>query len=165
MMMATSVFVLLVGVVEDLRSKKVKNVLILSLFVLSLCVVLWVEGMSFFPMAMLSFVTALAMGFPLFLLGVLGAADVKLFSVLALLLTWNEVLVVGAWALVWGALLGVVRALLSGEGLKVFSNVWRVLRLQGAPEKQELHFIPFTVALLFGWMTNLVMNQYGGFWL
>ncbi len=152
---------LTLGVFQDLKMRKVRNEFIVIGFFMALILLLINEGVSGLPIGLLSLVAALGIGFPLYLLKIVGAGDVKLLMVLSLNLDWNAVLVVGTSALIWGALLGVFQMLLKKQIGYLVSNLVTVLRTRTGLESKELHHIPFTVALLFGWLTHVTLLQTG----
>ncbi|MGE3973863.1 MAG: prepilin peptidase [Bdellovibrionales bacterium] len=153
------------AVIEDLKQRKVRNNFIIVSFVMALVLLLLQEGIQGLPVGMLSLVAAFGVGFPLFLLRVVGAGDVKLLMVLALNLDWNAVLTVACASLVWGALLGIIQILLKKQGHVLAQNLVSIMKTRTALQSQELHHIPFTVALLLGWLTHITMTQNGGVWL
>ena len=88
----------------------------------------------------------------------LGAGDMKVLGVLGLATNWQVAIWTAIFSLVWGALLGVFKALLEGKGLALLNNTLNVLNRQTRPETQHYHRIPYTVALLLGWATFVSMS-------
>ncbi len=148
--------ILLISVVEDLRTKKVRNQTVLLLGVVALAVGLGLDGFKAIPWSLLSVSTAFFLGFPLFMFGILGAGDIKVFMAFSVLVSWDAVMFVGVASLVWGAALGIGRSILSGQGRVLAANTWGLIRYQRKPMVTELTHIPYTVALLFGWASYLV---------
>lgn len=153
--------VLMAGVIDDLRSRKVHNPLIVALFG---CVVVF-QFLAFGAQGILSgflaLGVALGLSAPMVLTGMLGGGDMKLYAVFAVATNITITLWVGVYSLVWGALFGVLVALAKGHGTLLIMNVAGLLKRQ-RPAEAHLTKIPFTVALLFGWMTYLSLSHWGG---
>ncbi|MBY0384379.1 hypothetical protein K2X05_04400 [bacterium] len=86
---------------------------------------------------------------PLFFAGVVGAGDIKLMGVFCLLTNPMTSLSVLTYSLFWGLLMGLMKLFLSGQ-LLTFTQSF-VLR---TPQTQNQK-IPYTVAILLGWLTFL----------
>lgn len=151
--------IIFISMFSDLKTKKVKNSLVLTMGVLAFAVAVGLEGWKAVPWSLLSVSTVFFFGFPLFIMGVLGAGDVKVLMAFSVLVSWDAAIFVGVSSLVWGAALGVAQSLVAGQGKTLVLNAWGVFRHQKSPERSELHFIPFTVAMMFGWASYLVQTQ------
>lgn len=151
--------ILVCGVIDDLRSQKVHNALVLSLFALTLVTISILSGPSSLIFGFYGFALALLFTLPLFFAKVIGGGDVKLFAIFGLATTMNAVFHVAILSILWGALLGLVRSILSGQFKQLILSTTQLLWTKGEGQKQFK--IPFTVALLFGWMTYLSLNQVG----
>lgn len=150
--------VLLAGVIDDLRSRKVHNYLVLTLAALAFTTTFIFGGLPGVKEGLLAFLTALAIGIPLTLARVVGAGDMKLLAAFALATNWSAVVTVSVASVFWGALLGVVRALLGRDLGTLMATTWLVMKRQ-KPEAQTLHHIPYSVALFFGWLTHLTLSR------
>lgn len=146
--------VLAAGVVNDLKSRKVKNWLSLSLAIACFLAAIVFNGLNqgtFTTMA-LSFGTALGMTFPLVFARMFGAGDMKLMLAFSLASTASDVFYILIYSLIWGAILGIFQAVLAKQGLQLLQNTYKLMT-KDKPESEKLHRIPYTVALLFGWLT------------
>lgn len=153
--------ILIAGVANDIRERKVRNILVLISACLAIFSTLVFRGTSEVSSAALAFGAAMAMTLPLVLAKVLGAGDMKLLMAFALAVTPQAVFTTVIVSLFAGALLGVFRAALSGHLVRVLKNTGSILR--GAkPEQLNTTKIPYTVALLFGWLTYLSLEWQGG---
>jgi prepilin peptidase CpaA len=150
-----ALLLLLAGVADDLRSRKVHNLLTLLGFVLGLGCVIAIQGLSGFMVAGLSLLTAIAAVLPLYMIKAIGGGDVKLFLAVSVLLNWQQVLIALLGSLVWGSLLGIFQVVLKGEGKAFLHNLLAVFNRAKLPE-QKTHKVPFTIALLFGFLTSFV---------
>lgn len=157
-MLAT--FILFSGVLDDLRSQKVHNKLIIALFCITIILVPVLSGPSALITALVSFGLALMFSIPLVLVGVIGGGDMKLFAVFGLATNVPAVIGVGVYSLAWGALLGVVRAALSGKFQELLLSTTQLLWIKKGPGQKQFK-IPFTVALFFGWLTHVTLVQLG----
>lgn len=151
-------FILLSGVLDDLRSQKVHNKLIIALFCITLILTPILLGPSALVSALISFGLALMFSIPLVLIGVIGGGDMKLFAVFGLATNIPAVIGVGVYSLIWGALLGIIRAAMGGKLQELVLSTTQLLWIKkGSGQKQFK--IPFTVAMFFGWLTHLTLVQ------
>jgi prepilin peptidase CpaA len=153
--------ILLSGVIDDLRSRKVHNKLVLILSGLALIAVVAMWGFHGLLYSLIAVLTVIALCVPLVLTGVMGAGDMKLLMAFAIATSWNSVLWVLVYSLVWGALLGVFSAVLRGQGRLLLASTMSVALFR-KQSQFPLHKIPYTIALFFGWLTELSFNHFGG---
>lgn len=152
---AVGSIIIAASVIDDLMTKKIHNWLIIASLVIAIACIAY-SGSSFFE-AGLSFALLFALSAPLFALGALGGGDAKLFMVLSLLMPWSESLNFFFYSMVWGALFGLVRSVLDGKGLLLIKNIFKILKSQNK-EEIELQKVPFSIAILFGWLTTLSLG-------
>lgn len=158
-MTIVATLILFCGMLDDLRSQKVHNKLILVLFFVALLSLIALHGVYALPSALLSFALALAFGIPLVLVGAIGGGDMKLLAVFGLATHISAVLGVAIYSLLWGALLGLVRAGFMGKLQDLVLSTTQLLWVRGATHSALK--IPYTVALFFGWLTHLTLVQVG----
>lgn len=153
----TSIAFLLLGagVANDLRARKVQNQIIVIGMTACLLYVGLSQGLAGLFVACISFLTALVAILPLYILRILGGGDVKLFLTLSILLSWQEVLVTLLGSILWGSVLGTAQVFLRGD-IKAFAHNMMALAQRVKPPEQKVHKIPYTVALLFGYLTSMV---------
>ena len=144
---------LLSAVVDDLRSKKIHNVLILSLLGVALVCVLIFRGVEGLFPALLNLLIALGVSIPLVLLKVIGGGDMKIYAVLALVLSPRAVLLSLICAFFWGALLGLIKVILDKKTGLMYVNFMSLLKLK-KPSSDMLHSFPFSVSLFLGWLSS-----------
>ena len=159
MIVPTLIFV--VGVVDDLRLKKIPNQHTFIFAAVSLLSTILISGGTGLVQGVLACSLALALTLPLVLGKVLGAGDMKLLAAASLILDWRAVSIILVSSLVWGALLGVVRAALDGRAMILFKNTAQLMGGRKA-DTLEMTKIPFAVALTFGWFTYLGSFSWGG---
>lgn len=152
--------ILFSGVVDDLRSQKVHNKLILTLLPLALASQFIAFGFQGLAYGALAFGLALILTAPMVLTGMLGGGDMKLYAIFALATNLNATIWVGITSLVWGGVLGVTRALLNRQGTLLLMNTIGLLKKE-RPNDSHTTKVPYTVALAFGWMTYLSLTQFG----
>lgn len=155
---ALAILLLLAGVVNDLRERKVRNQLVLVGFVLGLVCILALQGTSGLITSLLSLLTAGVAILPLYILRVFGGGDVKLFLAVSVLMGWKAVLISLFGAIVWGAVLGILQVVLQGKGKAFAHNMLALAHSRSKLPETQVHKIPFTVALFFGYLTNLVVG-------
>lgn len=160
-MWAVATGTLLAGMVDDFRSRKVHNGLILSLFPVVLILSLYYRGMDGSMIGMGAFLLALVATIPLYSFGALGGGDVKLFAIFALAVDPVSMFWTLVYSILWGTLFGLTRAALQKQLLTLVKNTYRLTGRQRT-QVQEVQKIPFTFALLLGWFTQLTMLRTGG---
>lgn len=144
--------ILAAGVIDDIRSRKVHNELVLVSLAIAAAYSIYAGGLAGLGTGLLGMGAALFMTLPLVLFGILGAGDLKLFLAFGLATSWNAAVYVGIAALIWGAIFGILRAAAGGQLKTLFANT---VNLASRKPAGELHRIPYTVALLMGWLTYL----------
>lgn len=144
---------LLSAVVDDLRSKKIHNYLILVLLAVAFISVLVVQGVQGLFPALLNLLIALGIGVPLVLLKIIGGGDMKLYAVLALVLSHRAVILSLVCALFWGALLGLIKVILDKKAGLMYINLLSLLKLK-KPSSDMLHSFPFSISLFLGWLSS-----------
>lgn len=164
MLVATTIvpsLILCAGLIDDLRSRKVHNWLILSLAGLSLTFLFFHGGGPALEQGLYGMGAALLVGIPLVLMRILGAGDMKLLAVFGLVTSWSTALSVVGWSVIWGAVLGLFYALVTGRLKALFTSTGKIASGKTV-EKTELQTIPYTVAILLGWLSYLTQSQSGG---
>jgi prepilin peptidase CpaA len=155
---------LIAAVVTDLRTKKVPNRLIVGAFVVALLAMIAIDGFAGYLPLLASLGTALVFSLPLYFVRAIGGGDFKLILVTALFMNWHGVIVMVVSSMLWGSLLGVTQAVLKGHGKQLATNLFSIL-MKVKPDAQLLHKMPFTVAILFGWLTHLTFQATGVEWI
>jgi len=153
--------ILLTGVIDDMRSRKVHNQLIIALLVLTLTVQIISGGTDGLLSGAIGLGAALVFCLPLVLARVIGAGDMKLLAVFGLSTHWTAVGAVLFLSLFWGAVLGVARAALKGE-LTMLLYSTASIAMRKKPPHASLQSIPYSVALLFGWLSYLTVVRLQG---
>lgn len=153
--------ILAAGTFDDLRSQKIHNKLILILLPIAIISQFLGFGTQGLALGFLAFGLALCFSIPMVLSGMLGGGDMKLYAVFAMATNFHATLWVGVYSLFWGALFGIFRSILMGQGLVLVMNVVGLMKNE-KPESAHLTKIPYSVALLMGWMTYLSLQQLGG---
>src|SRR4051812_27750863 len=102
--LVTASAILLAGVVDDLRSRKVHNKLFIVCAVAAVLVNFAFHGLGGLNTALLGFVAGFLVLLPLVLMKVIGAGDMKLFAAFGAMVGWSAVIDVAVLALVWGAI-------------------------------------------------------------
>ncbi len=152
-------FILVVGIADDLRSRKIHNQLILFFIPLALLSVLVVRGpAALLSISLISGLVALLISIPLYSLKVIGGGDLKLYMAVSLTWDWNTCVWSFICALPISLVFGLLRIIFKGELKKFFFNIWALVQFQKIDQKQAQTF-PFSVALFLGWLTYLVLEK------
>lgn len=155
--------VLIAGIINDLKSRKVRNFLVLLLLITSLANVYFFAGWEGFKWGGLSLLVALGSCLPLVLTRIMGAGDMKLLMAFSVGVSPISVFLVLIYSFVWGALLGILQAVLKGDGMNLLNNTLAIVTGgKKAVSEEKLHRIPYTVALFFGWLTQLSLTGFSG---
>jgi prepilin peptidase CpaA len=149
-----------VTVWQDLQERKVKNHTTVALLIVGFVTAFFAEGSSGLLNAAMSLAVAFLAGLPLYLPRVLGGGDYKLVMALSPFLMWNQVLILVLSSLIWGSLLGLLMVILKGK-LKSFVTNLKLIFMKTKPAEDALHKIPYSVALVFGYLTAIALK---GWW-
>ncbi len=144
--------ILLSGLIDDLRSRKIHNYLIIFLIILSLATLIFIRGLDSLLPAFAGALLAFALGFPLFLLRVIGGGDIKLYIVLGLVLPSRHLIFTFLFSFLWAGLLGLIKALLDRKIKTLFLNLLSLLKWK-LPSADQVTTFPFSVSLFFAWLT------------
>ncbi len=151
---------LLAACLTDIMYKKVLNWFVVAGFFCVLASHLIFGNQEVLLEASFGLGLALTLALPLYLIKGLGGGDLKIFAVFGFATHPSAVLFTFLAALVWGCILGILRAVFEKKGQALFNNFYKIITLK-RPEPQTLHKIPFTVALLAGWFSFLIYEAYG----
>ena len=146
-------FILICAVIDDLRSRKIHNVLVLILLAVTVLSILIFQGFSGLIPALLKFLMALSVTVPLVLLKIIGGGDMKLYAVLALILPPRILLFSLICAFFWGAVLGIIKVVLDKKVGLVYMNILSLFKLK-KPSSDMLHSFPFSISLFLGWLSS-----------
>ena len=151
--------ILIAGIVDDLRSRKIHNHLILFFIPLALLSVLVFKGGSaLLSVSLISGLVSLLISIPLYALRMIGGGDVKLYFAVSLTLGLNATLWSFVYALPISLVFGLIRTLLKGEIKQFGINILDLIRLRKV-DAQKTQTFPFSVALFLGWLTYLVLQH------
>ena len=157
-------FFLVLGFFFDLKTKKIPNRFLLISFAVFLSFLFFkAYGLEFKMQKNLvleslsGFFVAFFCTLPLYLLGALGAGDVKFFSVFGMLHRGELVLETFFYSLCWALVFGLFMVIFQGN-LKIFLNNLRSLSFYQKPTKA--HRIPFSFPFFMGFLSY--SSLYGG---
>ncbi len=146
---------LVAAVIDDLCFKKFHNWLFLTLTLIGSIHLFWFSNLTLWQ-GLGGFVVGGALMLPLVLMGATGAGDMKFMMCFGILMGTVTTFEIFVYALFWGALIGVLQSLLAGKFTQLMSNMTVFFYKLKPAEPQK---IPYTVAILFGWVTHI---QFGG---
>jgi prepilin peptidase CpaA len=151
--------ILVLAAIDDLRSQKVHNKLVIALLIFTFIALLVTGGPYSILPGLVSFSVALMFAIPLTLVRVIGGGDMKIFAVFGLATNISAVIGVAIFSILWGALLGLIRALFMGNFKELLLSTSQLLWVKG--ESRTEFKIPYTIALLVGWLTHLTLVRMG----
>lgn len=150
--------ILLIAIVDDLRSRKIHNQLIVFLFPVVLGLVFWIGGLEGLKAGAISAAVALIFAVPLTLGRVIGGGDLKLLFLFAWTVVWLDLVKVFLYSLPWALVLGLVKTALEGKLKDFFFNIVFMLKFRKT-KGLKLHSVPFSVALFVGWISLLTLQR------
>ena len=136
----TAVGLALVAVAWDLATRRIPNVLTFGAALVALIVHAYIGGWNGLGMAAAGWAAGVALFFPIFALGGMGAGDVKLLGAVGAWLGPGAAIWVALYSGIAGGLMGLLVAGFSGYLGQALINVkslvmyWRIVGLKPAPE-------------------------------
>lgn len=146
--------ILIVGVVDDLRTKKIHNKLVIVL----LAIAALYQFAFFGPTGLLQGLMASGLAFlifvPMVLSKMLGAGDMKLMLAFGMSTIWVNVLWTSIYSLVWAAVFGIIYAISHKKLTGLLVNTIDLAKFKKGASDNTLK-IPYSIALLMGWLHQL----------
>lgn len=161
MMLLVATLILFAGFVDDMRSRKVHNWLVLAAAVVAVVASLALRGWSGTQLGLMALALAIVVTIPVYFAKVVGGGDVKLVWAFALATEPTAIFWTLTYSIFWGALFGLTRSALQGQLPVLVKNTFRLATRRRSQQPMELHKIPYTFALLMGWCTHLTMIRWG----
>lgn len=155
---------LALAVADDLRTQKIHNWLSLSsLVICSIAIVFHHVNTADHSLLepLKAFGAALVLGLLLFQFNVWGGGDAKMYIAVSPLLLFAETPIYLVCCLVWGSILGVAYAALSSKLSAMANNLFAVVSHRKGIGSQHLVKVPFSVALLLGYLTLMTLRAAG----
>jgi prepilin peptidase CpaA len=156
--------VLAAAVVSDIKTKRVDNRFVLGAFAIGTLFQVMTAGSPGLWALGSSVLTAIVLGLPLYLMRIFAGGDFKLLVAISTLLDWKTMITVILSSLVWGAVLGLFQTIIQGNLKVVFNNLIAIflnILSRKKPQLTQLHAMPFTVAILLGFLSHLTLSQVG----
>lgn len=152
-------FILVVGIVDDLRFQKIRNKFILFFIPFALISMMILKEPSYlYKVSLFSCLWALVFSVPLYLAGFFGAGDVKLFFAVSLAWTSEETIWSFIYSLPLSLLFGILKIIFQGKIQDFLKNLMHLIQFKKI-EKEKLQTFPYSVVLLLGWMTFKVLEK------
>jgi prepilin peptidase CpaA len=132
--------VALMAVAWDVATRRIPNVLTFGAALAALAVHGYLGGWPGAAMALAGWAAGVALFFPVFALGGMGAGDVKLLGAVGAWLGPLAAVWVALYSGIAGGIIGLIVAAFSGYLVQAFTNVWsllmywRIVGLKPAPE-------------------------------
>ena len=149
--------ILIAALVDDLKTRKIHNKLVIVCFSVSFVIIAATGGLTGIKISLLASATALIIMLPFVLMKALGAGDMKLMMAFGIASNPNDVFWIIIYSFFWGAILGLFKAIMNKQGVELLKNTVK-LASKKIKSQDELHKIPFTVALFFAWLTQLTLH-------
>jgi prepilin peptidase CpaA len=149
--------ILLVAVIFDVKTYKIPNEWVVISIILALLSSYYFYDFEGLKQGAMGAGIAIMMMLPLVLLGVLGAGDMKLMFAFGLASTYPAVFTVIVFSFLWAAIVGLLFAVLKGRAVELLMHMFRIVTT-GQSDKEGLQKIPYTIALMLGWITFLILG-------
>ncbi|OFZ19473.1 MAG: hypothetical protein A2Z20_05480 [Bdellovibrionales bacterium RBG_16_40_8] len=149
--------ILLVAFIIDVKTHKIPNKWVMISIGLALASSYYFYDYEGLKQGATAAFVALIMTLPLVLFGALGAGDMKLLFAFGLASTYPAVFSVIIFSFIWAAIIGVVLAVAKGRGRLLILNVYQIMTTK-SHEKIQTMKIPFSVAIILGWATFLILG-------
>jgi len=158
--------VVFVAVVWDVSSRRIPNLLTFGSALAAIAAHAYFGGLTGLGFALLGWVVGVALFFPVFALGGMGAGDIKLLGAIGAWLGAASVIWVGLFSAIAGGVLAIIVAAYSGYLKQALRNVWGLLlywRVAGMRPQPELTLmagpnaprLAYAVPVLAGLMVTL----------
>jgi prepilin peptidase CpaA len=148
------------AIAQDLLWRKVKNFYVIAAFLAAFLFQWFQLGFTSSVMLLQNLLFSLVIGVGLYLFKILGAGDVKIFSVTSMLLPFESIPMIYFYSLFWGGVFGILRYAVSG---KIHTLVYNMIFVADSKTRNSVAMqpIPFTVAFLLGALTDWTLKQHG----
>lgn len=135
----------------DVATDKIPNwyILLASMALLTQKIILN-QGMDFFIGTLFSVLFPVLILFPLFVLGLFGGADIKLFGMLGICFSFKDVMIIFAFSLFAGLIIGLIKVLIThsfGERFKYLFTYFKNLFVGISMKKIDVLDISFMETL------------------
>lgn len=150
--------ILITAVSIDLWRHRIPNVLSFGAIVLGLGLQVWTLGVDGLLIGLGGLGIGLLIFLPFYLLGGMGAGDVKLMAAVGTFLGPTDTLLAAGLSLLVGAVLGVLVALARRGALATLrraASTLKVLPSPGVPPQSGAAAVPFALAIAIGTVTAL----------
>jgi prepilin peptidase CpaA len=155
--------------VFDLRTRRIPNALTFGGAAVALAYALASQGFGGLLIGLEGWGVGLALFLPMFLLGGMGAGDVKLLACLGAWVGPAETFWMAIYAMIAGGVLGVVVALTTGYARQAAANVWMLLkywRVMGVRPLPELTLangrgprLPYAIPIAAGAVAMILLKS------
>ena len=156
---------LMVGMGTDLSWQKYPNKIFLVSMMVAATLLLALDGVGAWQVILAQWGLAFAFFLPVYALKAVAAGDVKLMMAVAPLMSSQQLFLTILASLVWGGLLGLFSVVLKNNLSSMWTNLQGILFFRTRPKENSLNRIPYTVALLFGYLSCFLLQKSGGGWL
>jgi prepilin peptidase CpaA len=156
---------LMVGMGTDLSSQKYPNKIFLASMLVAATLSFAVDGIGAWQVILAQWGLAFAFFLPIYALKAVAAGDVKLMMAVAPLMSSQQLFLTILASLFWGGLLGLFSVILKNNLSSMWTNLQGLLLFRNRPKENSLNRIPYTVALLVGYLSSFLLQKTSGGWL
>lgn len=149
--------ILIVGVVDDLRSKKIHNKLVLVLLALAAIYQFVSFGSAGLTNGLLGSGLAFLIFVPMVLSRMLGGGDMKLMLAFGMSTYWSNVLWTSIYSVIWAAVFGIIYAITHKQLTAVVLNTVELAKMNKSAREHTLK-IPYSIALFMGWLQQILLT-------
>ncbi len=155
---------LVIAVIQDFRSLKVSNRLILTGMIVAIFYRLFSNGLESVLLMIPNIIFPIAVLYLLYLAGALGAGDIKLFSLVGCFTDFKELAACMVIAFVWGALASLLKLVHTGDVRRqLFRGGGYLLEIARGhcttyPYAENSLKIHFSLEILLGYVSTILLG-------
>ena len=134
-----------IGAVYDFRERKIPNWLTLYTLPIIFLLSVFHFGIYGFVNSLLGFLAGLALLFIPYIIGGMGAGDVKLLGILGAIVGYKGITIIFFYTAIWGLVLSIIWLIFNPNRLRFLITTGQIL-----PTVDKKQKIPYGIAILLG---------------
>ena len=148
-----AIIVSLIGAIYDLKSRRIPNWLTLGTFGVILLFSIFSFKIEYVVNCILGFLAGLLLLFIPYVLGGMGAGDVKLLAALGSLVGYKDVVLIFFYSAICGLFLGLIWLLLTPGHLSFLLKTGQILPVVDKKQK-----VPYGIAIFMGTILYIILK-------
>ncbi|MCO6059612.1 prepilin peptidase [Pseudomonas sp. MOB-449] len=153
-----------VAVINDLRARRIPNLLIITGIALGLVGNAYISGIEGVWQGSFGLLIGFSIFLPLYVLGGMAAGDVKLMAMVGSFLSPQYALISALYSLVAGGACGLLLVLAKRQVRQTLGRYWLILKtltyVNPQPDEVAGKPFPYSIAILFGFLASHLWNPF-----